>query len=161
MIENFPSAASYSIELHYSNGETATLGSSKVYIGAIFPQLNKLKMVKENGDIIIKVISREEIDITAIRRRAEFAATLENYNKFETLPAASGPDKRNYFRPLTITFETDKKVFYSLTTPGKLHTRSSEKDAVSNGPNSQEKSNALSSLEFLRAHIFKLSGAQE
>src|SRR5688500_8301444 len=72
LIENFPGSSTYSIQLKYSNGETTPLGSSKVYIAAMFPQLDKLKIVKDSGDVIVTITVGDEIDLSAIRQRAEF-----------------------------------------------------------------------------------------
>lgn len=46
IIENFPKASTYSIKMQFSDGKVISLGSSKVYVAAMFPQLDKLKMIK-------------------------------------------------------------------------------------------------------------------
>lgn len=157
IIENFPQAATYSIQLQFSNGETTSLGSSKVYIGAMFPQLNKLKIIKDSGDVTISVTAGEKIDIRSIGKRTDLAKMLANYSRIEPLPAASA-GKNTYFQPLTLSFRANGRVFYSTRTIGKCHQRIVDSNSSSSDDIHQEKSDALTSLEFLRSHMFKLAG---
>lgn len=160
LIENFPTAATYSIQLKHSTGEIISLGSSKVYIAALFPQLDKMKAVKDSGDVIVNVVMDKSIGIGAIRERSEYARMLSDYNRLEPLPNSSPPGKYLYFQPFTLSFQSKGSVFFTMPSIGKLLERNADR-MVDPDDTSREKLDALTSLEFLRGNIFKLAGDQE
>jgi hypothetical protein len=160
LIENFPSATTYSIQLKYTNGTITPLGSSKVYIAAMFPQLDKLKMVKDSGDIVVTIVPGDEIDLSVIRQRKEFATMLANYERLKPLPVHVKSESLSYFQPLNIVFQNNERTFYTLVSIGELHSRPSDKNTGTDRI-SREKADALSSLHFMRANIFELSGKND
>jgi hypothetical protein len=151
--EHFPEKGSYSIVIQFTDGAVTEFGSTKVQMERMFPQLKDLRMVDGESDIVIRVISAEEISYPNIKHQPKYADMVKKYEVVEPIPISVPENEIAYFRPFRIRFEKAGKSFFELESVGAYRTRDPER--VGNYQ-SFEKSIIKSNIFFLQKYLYLL-----